>query len=93
MSDIFEVIVQDSIQEIIFNDEVLELLFIEDNYEVLLNTPDAEIVIDNDFIEILTVAEQGPPGVSAPWTMLTKITVSNTAPVLPQVGELWVDTN
>ena len=91
--DYFEVIVSDTQQELVFNDPVLELAFIEENFELALNTPDLEVSIDNDFIEILSVAEQGPPGVSAPWTMLTKITVSSSAPVNPQVGELWVDTN
>lgn len=91
--DYFEVIVSDTHQELIFTDPVLELVFVNENYELQLNTPDLEIVLNDDYIEVLSIAEQGPPGVSAPWTMLTKITVSNTAPIAPLVGELWVDTN
>ncbi len=91
--DYFEVIVSDTHQELIFTDPVLELVFVNENYELQLNSPDLEIVLNDDYIEVLSIAEQGPPGVSAPWTMLTKITVSNNAPVAPLVGELWVDTN
>jgi len=91
--DYFEVIVSDTHQELIFTDPVLELVFVNENYELQLNSPDLEIVLNDDYIEVLSIAEQGPPGVSAPWTMLTKITVSNVEPVAPLVGELWVDTN
>ena len=89
MSDILEVVLVENPLELVFNDQPLEVLITEDAYEIAVNEVHTEIVIDTQDIEILTIAEQGPPGVGGDFP----IHIGNTPPEDPAVGDLWLDTN
>lgn len=107
MSDILEVVIEENVLELSFDDG-LEILLPDDAFEVVVQD-ELEVVIDEDVYEILTAAEPGIPGggsagqvlakksdaqFDVEWvTVATKITVGNTPPVAPNVGDLWVDTN
>ena len=93
MSDILEVVVTENPFEIVFNDQPLEVLIQEDNLEVSVTQNITEVIIDSQDIEILTIAEQGPPGVGGGSGGLFDITVGNTPPSNPIQGQLWLDTN
>lgn len=96
--DDLEVIVENEVQELVF-EAPLELVFEDDGLTLNVDDPDFELVIDDDSIQILTIAEQGPPGPPGgefpvpEWVLLTKITVADTAPASPSIGDLWVDTH
>ena len=90
MSDILEVTVIESPFEVVISDSPVEVLIQEDNIEVQVGDPDLEVVINNQDIEILTIAEQGPPGVGGGDF---PISIGNTPPANPIVGDLWLDTN
>ena len=91
MSDILEVVVLDEQFELAFNDQPLEVLIQEDNFVVQISQDVTEIVIDSEDIEILTIAEQGPPGVGGGGSGgLFPIIVSATEPVNAPVGTLWL---
>lgn len=93
MSDILEVVVNENPLELVFNDQPLEVLIQEDNLSVQISQDVTEIIIDSEDIEILTIAEQGPPGVGGGSGGLFDITVGNTPPSSPTIGQLWLDTN
>ena len=94
MSDILEVVVLDEPLELVFNDQPLEVLIQEDNYTVQITPDVTEIVIDSEDIEILTIAEQGPPGVGGDGSGgILPIYIGTTAPANPQLGQLWLDIN
>lgn len=93
MSDILEVVVLDEQFELAFNDQPLEVLIQEDNLSVQISQDVTEIVIDSEDIEILTIAEQGPPGVGGGSGGLFPMSVGLTPPSNPQVGDLWLDMN
>ena len=93
MSDILEVVVNEDPLELVFNDQPLEVLIQEDNLSVQISQDVTEIVIDSEDIEILTIAEQGPPGVGGGSGGTFPIAVGNTPPSNPQVGDLWLDMN
>ena len=93
MSDILEVVVNEDPLELAFNDQPLEVLIQEDNFVVQISQDVTEIVIDSEDIEILTIAEQGPPGVGGGSGGLFDIAVGTTPPSNPQVGDLWLDMN
>lgn len=93
MSDILEVVVNENPLELVFNDQPLEVLIQEDNFTVQISQDVTEIIIDSEDIEILTIAEQGPPGVGGGSGGLFDITVGNTPPSSPTIGQLWLDTN
>ena len=91
MSDILEVVINESPLEIVFNDQPLEVLIQEDNFEIAVTEQNTEILILNEDIEILTIAEQGPPGVGGSGSF--PLSIGNTAPSSPSVGDFWLDTN
>ena len=93
MSDILEVVVTENPLEIVFNDQPLEVLVQEDNYLIDIAQDVTEIIITSEDIEVLTIAEQGPPGVGGGSGGLFDITVGNTPPTNPQPGQLWLDMN
>lgn len=93
MSDILEVVVNEDPLELVFNDQPLEVLVQEDNYSIDIAQDVTEIVIDSEDIEILTIAEQGPPGVGGGSGGLFDIAVGTTPPSNPVVGQLWLDMN
>lgn len=93
MSDILEVVVTENPLEIVFNDQPLEVLVQEDNYSIDIAQDVTEIVITSEDIEILTIAEQGPPGVGGGSGGLFDIAVGNVPPLNPTLGQLWLDTN
>lgn len=87
MSDIFEIIVIEQPFQIEFTDELLTVQVVEDNYDITVNNIETAVEIASQDIEVLTIAEQGPPGGDFP------ITVSATAPLNPVLGDLWLDIN
>lgn len=92
MSDIFEVLIVENPLEIIFDDQPLEISIQEDNFDVLVNSDsDIEITIDSNDLEILTIAEQGPPGAGS--LVGLPIASGNNPPSNPSTGDLWLDTN
>ena len=93
MSDILEVVVNEDPLELVFNDQPLEVLIQEDNLSVQISQDVTEIVIDSEDIEILTIAEQGPPGVGGGSGGLFPMSVGTTPPSNPVVGQLWLDMN
>ena len=91
MSDILEVVVLDEQFELAFNDQPLEVLVQEDNYSIDIAQDVTEITFTSEDIEILTIAEQGPPGVGGGGSGgLFPIIVSATAPVNAPIGTLWL---
>lgn len=62
-----------------------------DIIEVLIGEPErvVQVVVPDQFggINVIT------GGQTPEWTYHTKITVSNTPPPSPSIGDLWVDTN
>lgn len=95
MSDILEVVVTENPLELVFNDQPLEVLIQEDNLEVSVTQSNTEITINSQDIEILTIAEQGPPGSpgSGSGGGIFPIAYGNTPPSSPSVGDLWLDMN
>lgn len=93
MSDILEVVVTENPLEIVFNDQPLEVLVQEDNYTIDIAQDVTEIVIASEDIEVLTIAEQGPPGVGGGSGGLFPMSVGLTPPSNPSVGDLWLDMN
>ena len=93
MSDILEVVVTENPLELVFNDQPLEVLMQEDNFVVDIKQDVTEIVFNSEDIEILTIAEQGPPGVGGGSGGIFPIHVGNTPPSSPSIGDLWLDTN
>lgn len=91
MSDILEVVVLENPFELVFNDMPLEVLIVEDNFEIAVNEQPTEILILEENIEVLTIAEQGPPGVGGSGGL--GIAIGNTPPSNPAVWDLWLDTN
>ena len=91
MSDILEVVVTENPFEIVFIDQPLEVLVQEDNLEVSVSQELTEVVIDSQDIEILTIAEQGPPGVGGGGSGLA-IYTGPTAPSNAPIGAIWIET-
>lgn len=92
MSDILEVVVTENPLELVFNDQPLEVLIQEDNFVVDIKQDVTEIVFNSEDIEILTIAEQGPPGVGGGGSGgLFPIIVSQDPPVNAPIGTLWLD--
>ena len=92
MSDILEVVVTENPLELVFDDQPLEVLIQEDNFVVDIAQDVTEITFTSEDIEILTIAEQGPPGVGGGGSGgLFPIIVSATAPVNAPIGTLWLD--
>lgn len=88
MSDILEVVIVENPFELVFNDQPLEVLIAEDAYEISVNEVHTEILLDTQDIEVLTIAEQGPPGVGG-----FGVHIGNNPPEDPDIGDLWLDTN
>lgn len=84
MSDIFEVTVIEQPLQIEFTDELLSVQIVEDNFDITVNNIETAVEINSEDIELLTIAEQGPPGGDFP------ITISENAPANPTVGDLWL---
>lgn len=94
MSDILEVIVNEELLEIAFEDEQFAIVILEDNFEIGLDQEQSNIVnVDSDAVEILSLAEQGPPGPGLGDNYIFGIYAGNTPPVGPSIGQLWLDTN
>lgn len=89
MSDVYEVVVQEKPYEIVFNDAPVEVLITEDNFIVTVEDYPLDVIIADENIEVLTIAEQGPPGVGGG----LPVTISNTPPPDPAIWDLWLDTN
>lgn len=92
MSDILEVVVNEDPLELVFSDQPLEVLIQEDNFTVQIAQDVTEITIDSQDIEILTIAEQGPPGVGGGGSGLA-IYTGPTAPSNAPIGAIWIETN
>lgn len=65
---------------------------------LVADLPETVLVVQEENTSVLVVYEgqQGPkgdPGEVPEWVSKTSITVSNTAPQSPNIGDLWVDTN
>lgn len=92
MSDILEVNIIENPFEIAFNDPLLEVFIEEDNFEVSVSQDEAQIILNEEGISILTIAEQGPPGVGGGGSGgLFPIIVSQDPPVNAPIGTLWLD--
>jgi len=92
MSDILEVVVTENPFEIVFIDQPLEVFIQEDNFVTEISQNVTEVVIDSQDIEILTIAEQGPPGVGGGGSGLA-IYTGPTAPSNAPIGAIWIETN
>jgi len=66
MSDVFEVIIQESPLEVVFNDAPVEVHIVEDNFVVTVEEYPLDVLLVDENIEVLTIGEQGPPGVGLP---------------------------
>lgn len=84
MADL-DVVIQNELLEVSFDAETQVVITGEETFDVLLEAG-TEVSIDNDYIEVLTLAEgqPGPPGEPG-----TKVTVSVTPPANPRVGDIW----
>ena len=80
-NDLFLLSFEPELEVRITGEETFDLL-IEGGYDV---------IIDNDHIKVLTVAEQGLPGVPGPAGQDgTKITIDEDAPPNPRPGDIWI---
>jgi hypothetical protein len=66
--------------------------------EVLVVNDADLLFVDDEVATVLVVNEgtkgdKGDPGDVPSWVNDTRITVSNTAPQTPRIGDLWIDTN
>jgi hypothetical protein len=86
MSDIFEIIINEDVFELQFINQDTEVVIVNDNLEINIIEDLTEIVFNNESIEVLTIAEQGPPGIMG-------IAIGPNAPINPEIGSLWLDTN
>lgn len=82
----YSVVVESEIYELVF-DDALEINITGDESFDLILEGGTELVMDNSYIEVLEVSggEPGPPGQPG-----TKITVSETPPLNPRIGDLWI---
>jgi hypothetical protein len=77
-----------------------EVIIISDPQEAeVLIVPEKDVlVVDDEIASVLVVNEgtkgdKGDPGEVPEWVNDTRITVSNTEPQNPNIGDLWIDTN
>jgi hypothetical protein len=80
------------------DDQIIIVSQPEDPVVLVVDSQDSVLVAPVAEASVLVIHEgpQGPkgdPGDVPDWVTKTSITVSNTAPQSPNIGDLWVDTN
>ena len=81
MTDV-ELVIGTEFLEVAFVDST-ELAFINESFEITVQA-DAELVIEPGLVEVLAL--DAAPG----WVFATRITVSNTPPASPRIGDVWI---
>jgi hypothetical protein len=77
-----ELVIGSEFLEVALTDST-ELAFVTELFEVTVQA-EAEVLIEQGLIEVLAL-----DAVPA-WVLATKITVSNTAPANPRIGDVWI---
>lgn len=84
--DDLDVVLHNELLQIDFDAETEVVITGEESFDVYLEAA-TEVSIDNDYIEVLTLAEGQPGPKGEPGT---KVTASATPPLNPRVGDLWI---
>ena len=91
MDDV-KVIIEENPVQLSFDDPSFNVYLEEQNTSISVSQEITQVEISSSDIKILTVAEQGPPGVGGEGSGgLFPIIVSATPPVNAPVGTLWLD--
>lgn len=90
--DDLKVIIEENPVQLTFDDPSFNVYLEELNTTVSVSQEITQVEISSSDIKILTIAEQGPPGVGGGGSGgLFPIIVSATAPVNAPIGTLWLD--
>ena len=82
-------------------DDIIVVVQEQPTQVVVVEESTATVVVEAEVTSVVVVNEgspgpkgdKGDPGDVPEWVLQTKITVSNTAPSSPSIGDLWIDTN
>ena len=91
MDDV-KVIIEENPVQLSFDDPSFNVYLEEQNTSISVSQEITQVEISSSDIKILTIAEQGPPGVGGSGSGgLFPIIVSDTPPVDAPIGTLWLD--
>ena len=92
MDDV-KVIIEENPVQLSFDDPSFNVYLEEQNTSISVSQEITQVEVSSSDIRILTIAEQGPPGVGggSGSAGLFPIIVSDTAPENAPVGTLWLD--
>ena len=87
-----QVIIEENPIQLSFDDPSFNVYLEEQNTTISVSQEITQVEISSSDIKILTVAEQGPPGVGGGGSGgLFPIIVSQDPPVNAPIGTLWLD--
>lgn len=91
MDDV-KVIIEENPVQLSFDDPSFNVYLEEQNTSISVSQEITQVEISSSDIKILTIAEQGPPGVGGGGSGgLFPIIVSQDPPVNAPIGTLWLD--
>ena len=91
MDDV-KVIIEENPVQLSFDDPSFNVYLEEQNTSISVTQEITQVEISSSDIKILTIAEQGPPGVGGGGSGgLFPIIVSQDPPVNAPIGTLWLD--
>jgi hypothetical protein len=88
-----QVIIEENPVQLTFDDPSFNVYLEELNTTISVSQEITQVEISSSDIKILTIAEQGPPGVGGGSGGLFPMSVGLTPPSNPSVGDLWLDMN
>lgn len=89
-----QVIIEENHIQLSFDDPSFNVYLEEQNTTISVSQEITQVEISSSDIKILTVAEQGPPGVGGEGSGgILPIFIGTTPPTSPQLGQLWLDIN
>lgn len=92
MSDLTVVIEENPLQ-LVIEPQAVSVYVEEDNYTVSAPQEITQVNVSSEDVKIITVAEQGPPGVGGSGSGGLPIYVGSTAPDNAPLGAIWIETN
>ena len=89
-----QVIIEENPIQLSFDDPSFNVYLEEQNTTISVSQEITQVEISSSDIKILTVAEQGPPGVGGGGSEgILPIYIGTEPPASPQLGQLWLDMN
>lgn len=88
-----QVIIEENPVQLSFDDPSFNVYLEELNTTISVTQEVTQVEISSSDIKILTVAEQGPPGVGGGGSGGLPIYVGSTAPDNAPLGAIWIETN